>query len=80
MAKAQRLPRMVKVDWIDSMGTSGWGALGEPSDLNCSSVGFLKERSKDRIVIYQNLSHNRGTGGDYMEIPACAIKRVRTLK
>lgn len=67
----------VIVRWIDSMGTPGWGA--EPSaKMECTSVGFLLERTKDRVAIAQNKSHY--SNGDLLEIPTAAIKSVKKLK
>ena len=73
---AKRLPA-VEVEWIDSVGTSGWGKY-ERTDMRCRSVGMLYSRDKDRIVLCLNQSAY--SQGDYMEIPQSAIKRVTRLR
>ena len=67
----------VIVRWIDSMKASGWRDH-EDSKMECTSVGHLVKRTKDRVVIAMNRSHCGD--GDYMEIPTCAIKSVKRLK
>jgi len=67
----------VEVEWIDSMGSSGWHEL-KNADLRCRTVGILYEKKKDRIVIAQNESVH--VYGDYIEIPVSAVKKIRKLK
>ena len=67
----------VRVDWVDSMGHSGWRDY-EPAEMSCVSVGMLYKENKDSIVIALNKSaYNHG---DYMEIPKVAIKSITKLK
>ena len=77
MSKKKTIP--VCVEWIDSMGCAGWGDY-TPSNMNCVSVGFLVEKNKDRVILALNKSLHVGRHGDYMEIPLCAVKRIRKLK
>ena len=68
---------IVRVDWIDSMATPGWGEFNKP-DLKCVSAGILFEQDKDSLTIIQNRSAYQD--GEYMTIPRRAIKRVKTLE
>ena len=67
----------VRVDWIDSMGSSGWHEHRK-SDLRCTSVGMLYDETDESVVIALNRSaYNHG---DYIEIPKIAIKKITKLK
>lgn len=70
--------RPVMVEWIDSISASGWGELKEPEDMRCASVGHLIEKSKDRVVICQNMSMLNP--GHHMTIPRVAVTRITRLK
>ncbi len=80
MARRDKHPKTkpVVVRWIDSMGTSGWNNLDKPTDMECTSVGHLIKKTKDRVTIAMNRSHYGN--GDYMEIPMIAVKSIRKLK
>lgn len=69
----------VVVEWIDSNSTGGWMSSYEAADLRCQTAGFLMKRDKKSVVICQNISAG-GQRGEFMEIPAVAIRRVRRLK
>jgi len=69
----------VKVDWIDSMNTSGWCDY-TVTDMECTTVGLYYAETDERIVIAMNVSHDSKTYGNYMEIPKCAIKKITRLK
>ena len=73
--------KMVKVDWVDSMGDRGWSTPSRKSGI-CSTVGYLVERNKDCITVALNQCHSKAATrwGDSINIPACSIKKVRTLK
>lgn len=71
---------LVKIDWIDSVGTGHWGN-NPVSNLNCSTVGHLVEKKKDRVVIAMNKSYcSKDSYGHFMEIPRVAIKKITKLK
>lgn len=70
--------RPIMVEWVDSMASSGWGDPRTPADMRCVSVGHLVRRTKDRVHIALNRSAN--SHGDHIEIPLCAVTRVRRLK
>lgn len=67
----------VIVRWVDSMKASGWHDYKE-TGMECTSVGHLIKKTKERVVI----AMNRSTcgDGDYMEIPMVAVKSVKRLK
>ncbi len=71
--------RIVQVEWVDSSSSSGWHYEHKDTDLNCQSVGFLAEKNKTRIKIYQSKAM-AGQKGEYMEIPMCAVKKIKYLK
>lgn len=76
-----KLPFDVKpvlVEWIDSIGVSGWHHVHEKSNMNCVSVGHLIKKDTDRIIIC--LNKNDQQHGELMEIPKVAIKKIRKLK
>ena len=79
MARNDKHPKVspVIVRWVDSMGASGWHEY-KPSAMECTSVGHLISKTKDRVTICMNHSHYGK--GDYMEIPTIAIKSIRKLK
>ena len=78
MSKTPQKINPVMVDWIDSIGQSGWGSYDHVTDMRCTSVGHLIKRDKNGIVLALNKSaYNHG---DYITIPAVAIKKVRRLK
>lgn len=68
--------RPVRIDWIDSVGTSGWRAY-EKTKMDCVTIGFLYREYDDRYVVAMNWG--RHTCGDYMEIPKIAVTSIRFL-
>lgn len=79
MSKADKYPevRPVIVRWVDSIASSGWRDAPE-SKTECVSVGNLIKRDTNGVVLAMNSSHYGA--GDYMTIPACAIRSVKKLK
>ncbi len=79
MAKIDKHPKVkpVVVRWVDSTGISGWSKY-TASKMECTTVGHLVEKTKDRVVIALNRSQYND--GDYMEIPNVAIKSIKKLK
>ena len=71
--------KAVRVDWVDSMQTSGWCDY-KPVDMSCSTIGHYYAERTDRIVLALNLSYDENTYGNYMEIPRCAITKITRLK
>lgn len=67
----------ILVEWIDSMGQSGWGKHSE-ADLRCVTVGILIRKEADRIILAMNKSAH--SHGEYMNIPLVAVRRIRKLK
>ena len=77
MAKRHPKARPVIVRWIDSISTGGW--CNDPrSKMECTTVGHLVERTKKGVTVALNRSHYGN--GDFIEIPASAIRSVRRLK
>lgn len=67
----------VIVRWVDSMKNSGWRDY-ESSGLECTTIGHLVSRTKERVAVCMNRS--KYGDGDYMEIPMCSVKSIRRLK
>ncbi len=69
----------VVIYWVDSTGTHGWNSKDtEKSDMECISVGHLISKSSDRVTIIQNIAPHQH--GNRMEIPLCAVKKIKRLK
>jgi len=71
----------VYVEWIDSVGTSGWhpkSAAEHPSIMTCVTVGNLISKTKDRLII--SLSTSQYQHGDIMEIPVIAVTKIKKLR
>ncbi len=67
----------VIVRWTDAMSTSGW-CRGEDSDLACTTVGALLDKSTDRVKIALNSSAYGP--GHVLEIPMSCVKSIKRLK
>ena len=67
---------VVRIDWMDSMKSSGWHRFTK-SKMDCVTVGMLYKEFLDRYVIAMNWS--RHGCGDYMEIPKSAVVKVTKL-
>ena len=71
--------RPVEVRWLDSMGTSGWqDPKTARTRMECVTVGHLIERTPKSVLVAMNACHYQH--GEYVEIPAAAVKRVRRLR
>ena len=77
--------RLAKVDWLDSLGDSGWQVFdaNEPSKLKMVSVGYLIERDELKVVIVPHLQFDEsglpcGMNGRLV-IPVRAITNITTL-
>lgn len=74
--------RIVEVEWVDSASTGGWGhpdAFIKSGLARCRTVGYVLERTKDHIVVVQNVGDDTGRVGESMAIPASCIRSVRRL-
>lgn len=67
----------VVVRWVDSMGCARWEKYS-PARLECTSVGHLVTKTKDRVVIC--MTRSCYSTGYYMSIPMCAVKSIKKLK
>lgn len=74
----------IRIDWIDSMGNTGWRDIPTQIDMRCVSVGFFVHQAKDRVVIAKNYAHDqdpkRVSWGDFMTIPKVAIQKILVLQ
>jgi hypothetical protein len=77
MSKKAAKGDLVKVDWIDSVGSGGW--RDEPmTDPRCVSVGHHLGKKNGLLRIAMNKSAYGY--GDYMSIPAVAVRKVTLLR
>ena len=82
--KPNKKPKWVVVNWLDSMGESGWHKY-DPTKWDLEgmkhiSVGHLIDWNEDFILI--SLSQNVETPavkGDFFQIPTVAIRSVREI-
>lgn len=67
----------VLVEWVDSMGASGW-RTADQANLKCVTIGNLLYKKKDRICVALNTSAYGN--GDWIEIPICSVRKIKKLK
>lgn len=77
MKKRPRNGDLVRVDWIDSVGTSGWRDIPD-SDPRCISVGHHLGKKDGLLKIAMNKSAYGY--GDYMSIPIVTVRRLTVLR
>lgn len=70
------------VYWIDSSSRSGWNDRPTKDwtmhDLECHSVGWVIQETKELLVIAQSYSNDQH--GDIMAIPKSQIKKRKIIK
>jgi len=69
------------VEWVDSVGTSGWEhieSLAPMPTARVRTLGFLIENNKDSIIIAMSISQ-KGLFSR-LSIPKVAIKKVKRVK
>lgn len=76
---------IVDITWMDASSHSGWMPLEvvdkEATLFECHSVGYLLKRSKERVIVAQNLSTKSvGKVSDVMVIPAGWITAIKVLR
>jgi len=76
--------RKMHVQWVDSIGTSGWHPKHEDSNINCETFGFYISENKVSLKLALNYSfgsgvESKGCYGDFIEIPKVAIKKRRWM-
>lgn len=73
---------MVEVEWIDSVASGGWRKIEDyetREPTNCVSVGYLVSKTRERIVLLQNLNPENGDASDSMTIPRACVKKIYYL-
>lgn len=85
-SKPMKRPAVVEVEWIDSMGHSGWGRreariedLDRIDEMDHVSVGYLLKRNKQYVAVALSVGRI-GNVGDTIQIPRVAIRRVTVLR
>ena len=71
----------VRVKWIDSAVTSGWGQTPDDKEhgpVRCETVGFYIKRTRTFITVA--LSRGATRFGETVSIPASCIRGVTKLR
>ena len=78
--------KLVLVEWVDSNGGGGWDEPktvlrnAEENTLGCETVGWLlAENDRYLLVASSRTTSSDKQVRDAMQIPRCAVLRVRTL-
>ena len=80
--KVKRIYPLVEVTWNDATELKEWKEEHEEEEMKpCPilSVGFLVKKTKDYIVIAQDLSHDRMRNGR-SQIPRAMVKQIKVLR
>ena len=74
----------LEIWWIDSCHLSGWRKIEDldfdKRDLEHQSIGYLIKETNYSIAIIQSRSIDGITCDALMEIPKCAIHKIKKLK
>ena len=74
--------RPVKVKWTDSIHGAGWNdhrAASTSRPTKITTVGYLLERDKDRVVVAQSVSDDTEELGNLLTIPRAAVRSIKRL-
>jgi len=83
---SQKLPQIVEVEWVDSVGTGGWRGRDERiastliQDMDHRTAGYLLKIDKAFIIVAQSVGDHNPTVADTIQIPRRAIKRIVKIK
>lgn len=75
--------KIVEVAWLDSRQPSpAWQLIDDISAkvCECTTVGYLVSRSKERVVVAQSLGDAGGQAAGVMVIPAACVTRLKFLR
>jgi hypothetical protein len=82
-ASWRRLPTRVEVEWLDSVGDTGWQpvkkARATPPKMRCLSVGYVFERRRGYVRLVQSLS-DEDSVDNTISIPRSAIRKITPLQ
>lgn len=76
-------PYRAEVTWVDSTFRGRWWERESATEFNCMTIvtiGWLIDKSPEKVVLAFSHSENDDTVGDTMAIPTGCIKRIRRLK
>ena len=71
-------PKVILVEWIDAVCSSGWEIDSKPELHPCTTLGYLITEDTDAIVIASTLS--LGSNNARMIIPKAWIKKRKEIK
>jgi hypothetical protein len=79
-------PEVVEVEWVDTMGYSGWNdrrerlrVLDSVEEMDHISTGYVLKRAPKYIALTQSIGR-AGSIGDTIQIPRSAVRRVTVLR
>jgi len=70
-------PKVILVEWIDAVCSSGWEIDSKPELHPCTTLGYLITEDTDAIVIASTLS--LGSNNARMIIPKAWIKKRKEI-
>jgi hypothetical protein len=83
LASWRRLPARVEVEWLDSVGDTGWQPVNKahaaPPKMRCLSVGYVFERRRGYLKLVQSLSAEDAVDNT-ISIPRSAIRKITPLQ
>ena len=86
MSKPVKRPPLVEVEWVDSMGYSGWSPrdarivdMEKVEDLDHITSGYLLKRSSKYIAVAQSVGR-LGSVDNCIQIPRCAVRKVTVIR
>ena len=83
---SQKLPQIVEVEWVDSVGSVGWRGRDEriastlTEDMDHRTAGYLLKVNKNYVIVAQSVGDYNPTVADTIQIPRRAIKRIVKIK
>lgn len=74
--------KIVVIDWVDSVRAFDWTLIEDVDDksLDCISVGFLLNETKEHVTIAQNYGSVPKQVCNLITIPKCSIKNIKEIK
>jgi hypothetical protein len=74
--------KTVVIDWVDSVRAFDWTLIEDVDEksLDCISVGFLLNETKEHVTIAQNYGIKPEQVCNLITIPKCSIRNIREIK
>jgi len=75
--------KIVEVSWLDTLSDTGWFGKSrrlDPKDMLQHSIGYLIENTTKQVVICQSRSEILDNYAERLQIPKCAVKKVKIIR